>query len=113
MMVLLLVWMACASKEENVCPDATCDDYLTQGEAQAAFDADRDCLQKLDHDDDEIACEHVFDAGTGGTGGSGSGSGTGGGTCPTTANCGCSNKNKDVCESACCKWVVGSGCQCK
>jgi hypothetical protein len=38
---------------------------------------------------------------------------TSGSGCPTTANCGCSNKAKAVCDSSCCKWVVGDGCRCR
>lgn len=37
---LLLTCIVWAGKEEGACPDSTCDDYLTQREAQAAFDAD-------------------------------------------------------------------------
>lgn len=88
------------SSLEAKCPEANCNNYKTHAEAQAAFDADEDCLKILDDDDDGIACEHLIDHG-GSTG------------CPTTSNCGCSNKSKSVCESACCKWVVGTGCVCR
>lgn len=36
-----------------------CEDYATQGEAQAAFDRDPDRLWELDDDGDGIACEHL------------------------------------------------------
>jgi hypothetical protein len=99
-LIVLLLITGCGAKE-GVCPDAVCADYLSQGEAQAAYDSDPDCYGELDHDSDLIACEDNF-AGGGGTT-----------NCPTTSNCGCSNKNKDVCESSCCKWVVGDGCKCR
>jgi hypothetical protein len=98
--VLLLIVLACSSSSYNGCPDTSCDDYITQPEAQAAFDADRECLGELDNDNDGIACEHLPAVG-GGTG------------CPTIGNCGCSNKNKDQCASACCQWIVGTGCKCR
>ena len=101
----LFVVFACGSSDDRVCPDASCGDYNTQSQAQAAFDADKDCLGELDHDSDGIACEHLTSQG-------GSPS-PGGSSCPTTNNCGCSNKNKDQCGGDCCKWVVGTGCQCK
>lgn len=100
---IIFFWgLACSSSNDKVCPDKSCADYSTQAEAQAAFDADKDCLGELDHDNDGIACE------LGSPGGGGGGSG-----CPTTSNCGCSNKTKDQCASACCQWIVGTGCRCK
>ena len=100
--ILLLIsslW-ACSSDDGSLCPDASCADYTTQQQAQSAFDDDPECLGELDNDNDGIACEHLPVSGVP--------SG-----CPTTANCGCSNKNKDQCASACCKWVTGTGCRCK
>lgn len=82
------------------CPDAKCANYTTQEQAQAAYDADPLCMDELDNDNDKVACEELPSAGLG----------TG---CATTSNCGCSGKNKDQCGGACCKWVVGSGCNCK
>jgi hypothetical protein len=87
--------------DPKVCPDARCANYTTQEQAQAAYDADPQCMDELDNDNDKIACEELA---------SGGGPGPG---CPTTANCGCSGKNKDNCVSSCCKWVVGDGCKCK
>jgi len=107
LMLSMVLIMNCAVEKETPCPDATCADYDTQAEAQAAFDKDPACLGELDHDNDGMACEHLT-SGSGGTGGSGGGTG-----CPTTSNCGCSNKNKNACASACCKWIVGTGCRCK
>jgi hypothetical protein len=96
----LLLSGSCEKQKQALCPDATCANYVTQQEAQDAYDADKECTGELDTDNDGIACEHL----------SGSGGGTG---CPATANCGCSNKNQSDCVSACCKWVVGTGCKCK
>lgn len=109
--------------DAGACPDTKCANYSTQAAAQAAYNADPECMDALDNDNDKIACEELL--GTGNTGGSGGGSGnsgggtggsgnTGGGTnCPTTSNCGCSGKNKDACGGNCCKWVLGSGCRCR
>ena len=96
--LLICLVTACSPSNDKVCPNKTCADYFTQSEAQAAYDADKDCLGELDNDNDGIACEHLSPGG---------GSG-----CPTTNNCGCSNKNKSQCASACCQWIVGTGCRC-
>lgn len=90
----------CGPENTSGCPDKSCNDYSTQGEAQAAFDADPDCLGELDDDHDGVACEHL----SGGTGAPSS--------CPTTVNCGCSGKSKSQCGGPCCKWIVGTGCRC-
>ena len=102
LILLIVILTACTGeKDPVVCPDATCADFVSQQEAQNAFNANKDCLQQLDDDSDGIACEHLLDGG-------------GSGGCPTTSNCGCSNKNKSECESsACCRWIVGTGCKCK
>lgn len=98
-MVLLIVFLSgCGSPDTSACPDRKCSDYSSQSQAQAAFDADPDCLGELDHDSDGIACEHL--------------SGNGGTSCPTTSNCGCSGKKKAECGGPCCKWIVGTGCKC-
>ena len=99
MLLLVVVLSGCGSADESGCPDKTCSYYSTQAEAQAAFDADPDCLGELDNDNDGVACEHL----TGGSGGTG---------CPTTSNCGCSGKTKSQCGGPCCQWIVGSGCRC-
>lgn len=105
--VIVLFWMACifsfgcnSSNSAAPCPNANCSDYATQQEAQAAFDKDRTCKKDLDSDNDGIACEHLP-------------SSAGGSGCPTTSSCGCSGKTQSVCASACCKWVVGTGCVCR
>ncbi|WP_254161230.1 hypothetical protein [Chryseosolibacter histidini] len=87
--------------DAGACPDAKCANYSTQAAAQAAYNADPECMDALDNDNDKIACEELSAGGSGGT------------NCPTTSNCGCSGKNKDQCGGACCKWVVGTGCRCK
>jgi len=93
--------LACDSLSDVAkCPTGNCNDYQTQAQAQAAFDADKTCLKNLDVDGDGTACEELFNGG-------------GGSNCPTTSNCGCSNKKKDQCSSSCCKWVTGRGCVCK
>lgn len=80
------------------CIDTNCSDYTSQAAAQAAFNADPDCRGDLDADNDGIACEEPGNSVT---------------ICPTTSNCGCSGLNKSPCEAnICCKWVVGSGCEC-
>ena len=80
------------------CIDTNCSDYTSQAAAQAAFDADPECRSDLDADNDGIACEEPGNSVT---------------ICPTTSNCGCSGKNKSPCQAdPCCKWVVGSGCEC-
>lgn len=108
LIIVVISTMSCNTQKEVLCPDAVCKDYATREEAQAAFDRDPACLGELDNDNDGEACEHL-PSGNGNSGGNG-GSSIG---CPTTSNCGCSNKNKDQCASACCKWVVGSGCRCR
>jgi hypothetical protein len=105
----LLVFIHCSTTDTPLCPDKTCDDYATQAEAQAAFDADPSCLGELDNDSDGIACEHLPAAGNPNTN-----PGTTPGTnCPTTSSCGCSGKKKDSCGGPCCTWTTGSGCGCK
>jgi hypothetical protein len=98
---VILLDCSCGSADDpKVCPDASCNNYTTQSQAQAAYDADPECMQELDGDKDKIACEELI--------------GGGGTNCPTTSNCGCSGMNKSPCESsACCKWVVNEGCKCK
>lgn len=112
----ILMMQSCSDNDDNgsrQCPDATCNNYSTQTQAQTAFDADPACMQALDDDKDGIACEHLTNNGVS-TGGSGTGgTGSGGSNCPTTANCGCSNKNKDQCGGSCCQWIVGTGCRCR
>lgn len=34
-------------------------------------------------------------------------------SCPTTAACGCSKLRKAECNTSCCKWTVGEGCNCR
>lgn len=81
------------------CEDTNCSDYSSQQAAQAAYDADPECRNDLDHDNDGIACEHLDTTTT---------------NCPTTGNCGCSGKNKDTCErDPCCQWKTNKGCKCK
>jgi hypothetical protein len=87
-----------ADTNPTPCIDTNCSDYTSQAAAQAAFNADPDCRGDLDADNDGIACEEPGNSVT---------------ICPTTSNCGCSGLNKSPCEaSLCCKWVVGSGCEC-
>lgn len=105
LVILLLLLTSCGTSESG-CPDATCGQYATQAEAQAAFDRDRDCLGELDHDNDGIACEQLP------AGGGSVGSGGGSSGCPTTSACGCSGKKMSACGGPCCKWTVGSGCGC-
>ncbi|WP_103865718.1 excalibur calcium-binding domain-containing protein [Aquimarina sp. I32.4] len=98
--LVLLINNACSTPESVVihCIDTNCEDYRSQQEAQAAFDADPECRNDLDHDSDGIACEHLTDRVS---------------NCPTTANCGCSGKNKNQCkQDSCCQWIVGKGCNC-
>ncbi|MBT1711959.1 hypothetical protein KK062_27195 [Fulvivirgaceae bacterium PWU5] len=99
--LFLLLFTHCSTADTPLCPDKTCDDYATQAEAQAAFDADPSCLGELDNDNDGKACEHLTDGTTPGT------------NCPSTSSCGCSGKKKDNCGGPCCEWTTGSGCGCK
>ena len=98
--ITAIIVLACDSSSDVArCQTGNCNNYQTQEQAQAAFDADKTCLKNLDADGDGTACEELIN---------------GGGTnCPTTSNCGCSNKKKDQCASSCCKWVTGTGCVCK
>lgn len=89
-LVLLLLFAACGSSDTTSCPAKTCSDYKTQVEAQAAYDASKTCLKKLDDDSAGVACEMLATPGTGGSTGS-----------PTTAACGCSNKTKDQMD----RWI--------
>lgn len=103
-LLMVFLWLgflvSCGQEpNETVCPDATCAEYASQAEAQAAFDADPSCMKTLDGDNDGIACEDLSNPDTG--------------NCPTTSNCGCSNKKKAACGGDCCKWIVGTGCRCK
>jgi hypothetical protein len=104
LLFIVVLFQECSSDREGIeCPDANCAHYGTQAEAQAAYDADPECMAGLDNDHDQIACEHI----------SGSGGGGGNNNCHTTANCGCSNKNKSECTGVCCQWIVGEGCKCR
>ncbi len=96
--------ISCSESEEvpidtlSSCRDTNCANYTSQAAAQAAFEADPECRNDLDRDNDGIACEEPGNSVR---------------TCATTSNCGCSNKRKAECENdPCCKWVVGSGCEC-
>ncbi len=102
--------VSCSNGQENTsiedldtdsstnCRDTNCANYTSQAAAQAAFEADPKCRNDLDRDNDGIACEEPGNSVR---------------TCATTSNCGCSNKRKAECENdPCCKWVVGSGCEC-
>ena len=33
--------------------------------------------------------------------------------CPTTSACGCSNLNQADCNTNCCAWYTGQGCDCR
>ncbi len=108
--LLLLSFLACSTDDDihpsskEDCVDTDCRDYTSQAAAQAAYDADPECRNDLDRDNDGIACEEP---------GNSVSTGGGGVNCPTTANCGCSGHNKAPCiADPCCKWVVGSGCEC-
>jgi len=105
-----MLMLACGSPPDTTpCPTGNCANYKTQEQAQAAFDADKSCLDELDDDHDGKACEHLPSAGTGTNPSTGTNTGS---NCPSTANCGCSGKNKSSCGGPCCKWVVGTGCVC-
>lgn len=41
------------------CQEKRCKDFITQKEAQRAYDSDRDCYADLDRDKDGIACESL------------------------------------------------------
>lgn len=102
----LFLVFACSDSESNEagldCPAKNCADYAKVEDAQRDFETNPECRSDLDHDKDGIACED-YNYGNTTTNG-----------CPNTSNCGCSNKTKANCESsACCKWIVGSGCKCK
>lgn len=113
-LVLFVLGLVAACAEERPaasCITKLCAEFSSQTEAQTAYDRDKKCLSGLDRDNDGLACEDEFGA-SGGTGTGTPGSGASG--CPTTSNCGCSNKTKTVCEaSACCQWIVGTGCKCR
>jgi hypothetical protein len=49
------------NQEETTEAVRTCQDFATQEEAQAAFDADPETLAGLDEDDDGIACEELIE----------------------------------------------------
>ena len=105
LLIILITLFSCTTdddmkdiKDAN-CIDTNCIDYTSQAKAQAAFDADPECRNDLDRDHDGIACEEP---------------GNSVADCPSTSNCGCSGHNKAPCKSdPCCKWIVGSGCECK
>lgn len=101
MLVTLSTFFSCNESEDSTtitCRDTNCANYKSQADAQAAFNADPKCRNDLDRDNDGIACEEPGNSVK---------------DCGTTSNCGCSNKNKSPCElDPCCKWVVGSGCEC-
>ncbi len=112
---ILLIWFiltlfyACSEGEDNNiiledidssvdCRDTNCANYTSRAAAQAAFDADPECRNDLDRDNDGRACEEEGNSVK---------------DCASTSNCGCSGKRKAVCENdPCCKWIVGSGCEC-
>ncbi len=100
--IFLFLIFSCSAadsvNDSNPCEDTNCANYISQSEAQAAYDADPECRNDLDADKDGIACEEP---------------GNGIKNCATTSNCGCSGKNKSSCQSdSCCKWIVGTGCKC-
>ncbi len=101
--ITLSITISCSKSEEefdlsSICRDTNCANYTSQPAAQAAFNADPECRNDLDRDNDGIACEEPGNSVR---------------TCVTTSNCGCSNKRKVECEKdPCCRWVVGSGCEC-
>ncbi|KAA1245875.1 excalibur calcium-binding domain-containing protein [Aquimarina sp. RZ0] len=108
LLVLLSISNGCTPPDSSIpvnnntpsvlCIDTNCSDYSSQQAAQAAYDADPECRNDLDHDNDGIACEHLGTATT---------------DCLTTANCGCSGKRKAACiQDPCCQWKVGEGCMC-
>ncbi|HHG86336.1 MAG TPA: hypothetical protein ENJ82_16415 [Bacteroidetes bacterium] len=106
--IFLTMLLLSTCGKNTVCRDTNCEDYHSQIEAQAAFDADPECRADLDHDKDGKACEQFSNYYNNYNNGGGGGSG-----CPTTANCGCSGHNKSQCQAdPCCRWVVGSGCKC-
>lgn len=102
--VLITVANSCSETEDESvdissdCRDTNCANYTSRSAAQAAFDADPECRNDLDHDNDGIACEEPGNSVR---------------TCTSTSNCGCSGKRKAECErDPCCKWIVGTGCKC-
>lgn len=58
--------------------DQDCADFATRAEAQAHFDVDPSDPDRLDSDNDGIACESAFPVGNASEGGDGSGSGANG-----------------------------------
>ncbi|MBL3657384.1 hypothetical protein [Fulvivirga sediminis] len=99
LITLLAILGSCSTETSPICPYSNCDNYTTQEQAQAAFDANPECLKNLDADNDRKACEHLRSEG-------------GSTSCPDTANCGCSGKTKSECGGPCCQWIVGTGCKC-
>jgi hypothetical protein len=104
-LIALVLIFGCTPSDDDIpevevtCIETNCSNYASQSDAQAAFDADPECHNDLDHDHDLIACEEPGNTVT---------------TCASTSNCGCSNKNKSPCQAdPCCKWIVGDGCHCK
>lgn len=95
----IVIVIAPASTSTNNCKDTNCLNYTSKAAAQAAYDADKICRADLDADKDGVACEEPGNTVK---------------TCASTSNCGCSKYNKNPCQAdPCCKWVVGSGCNCK
>lgn len=102
LLLMMMLMFSCAQDESYSalpCIDTNCADYTSLIDAQNAFNADPDCRGDLDADNDGIACEEPGNSVT---------------SCPTTSSCGCSNLNKTPCQAnVCCRWIVGSGCDCK
>ena len=98
--ILPLLILSC-TKEEKTCIDTNCADYSTQAEAQADLELNPECRGDLDADNDGLACENFFNNDNAAE------------DCPSTSNCGCSSKNKAECNTRCCAWVVGQGCNCR
>lgn len=55
---LLLLIFSCSS-DDGGCREQRCSDFMSQTEAQQAFEADRQCNENLDADNDGIACENL------------------------------------------------------
>ncbi len=112
--LLLLFALACGKSDQDCFYDKDCSDYISQLDAQAAYDRDPECRSYLDADNDGCACEDwasYYQNGGSGNGGGGSGGGT---DCPNTSACGCSGHNMLPCQmDVCCKWTTGQGCGCR
>lgn len=96
--LLVIVGVVSTTSCGDVCPKESCSEYTSEEAAQHDLDAFPEACADLDQNGDKVACNEP---------------GNGITVCPSTAACGCSNLRKAECNTLCCAWTVGEGCDCR